>query len=102
MSGGGLQIEYARGSQIVELLESGLSANEIQRSRALSIAEALRSPRASAPLSVKQQIWQNLPEAFRQGLDAGTRSVLRDDARKSDADPNQVFPGLESSAGKDR
>ncbi|MGB1396458.1 MAG: hypothetical protein ACPG7R_01335 [Planctomycetota bacterium] len=43
-----------------------------------------------------------MPEAFRQGLDAGTRSVLRDDARKSGADPNQVFPGLESSIGKDR
>ncbi|MBA4684445.1 MAG: hypothetical protein H2076_05580 [Planctomycetes bacterium] len=102
LSGGGLQIEYTRGSQIVEILESDLEETEIQRSRAVSIAEALRSPRASAPLSVKQQIWQNLPEAFRQGLDAGTLSVLRDDARKSGADPKQAFPGLESSIGKDR
>ena len=102
LSGGGLQIEYTRGSQIVELLEAGLSDTEIQRSRSISIEEALRSPRASAPLSVKQRIWQNLPKAFRQKLTSGTRSVLRDDARKSGMDPNQVFPDLESSSGEGR
>ena len=97
LSGGGLEIEHVRGRQIVDLLESDLSQEEIERNRTLAITEALRSPRASAPLSVKRRIWQNLPEGFRVRIDPATKSVLRDDARKSGADPEILFPGLQGS-----
>ena len=93
-AGGGLEIEFTRGLQMATLLESELDSRDQQRSRYLSYVEALRSPRASAPLPIKQRIWQQLSEAVRRQLDEGTKSVLRDDARNSEVDPAEAFPGL--------
>lgn len=93
-AGGGLEVEFTRGLLLADLLESNLSSVEKLESQLISISEALRSPRASAPLPIKQRIWQRLPAELRKQIDDSTKSVLRDDARKSEVDPLEIFPGM--------
>ncbi|MEC9476355.1 MAG: hypothetical protein VX764_04880 [Planctomycetota bacterium] len=93
--GGGTAVEAERGEQLATLLESSLS--EIQRAeiKKIALASALRSPRASAPLAVKQKIWKTLAAEEKQTLDKTTRSLLSIEARRSGVEVEKLFPGLD-------
>ncbi|MDA9264683.1 hypothetical protein N9P88_00865 [Planctomycetota bacterium] len=93
-AGGGVISEARRGQQLVETLEKSLDQRERRSNRYFSLILALRSPRASAPLTVKSRIWQTLSEELRQEIDDATRSVLREDARLNDVEAEISFPGL--------
>lgn len=93
-AGGGVISEARRGQQLVETLEKSLDQSERRSNRYFSLILALRSPRASAPLTVKSRIWQTLSEELRQEIDDATRSVLREDARLNDVEAEISFPGL--------
>ena len=93
-AGGGVESEFVRGEQFADLLEEDLSLAQQRRSKLLAWIEALRSPRASAPLPIKSRIWHNLPEGLREQIGEATRSVLRDDARLEGLVPEESFPGI--------
>ena len=93
-AGGGVISEARRGQQLVETLEKSLDQRERRSNSYFSFILALRSPRASAPLTVKSRIWQTLSEELRQEIDDATRSVLREDARLNDVEAEISFPGL--------
>lgn len=96
--GAGTSVESERGEQLASLLESSLESGQRAEVKKVSLANALRSPRASAPLAVKRKIWQALTDQEKQSIDRTTRSLLSIEARRNGFDVEKLFPGLVDDA----
>lgn len=99
--GGGTAVEAVRGEQLADLLESSLTRSQRTDIDRIALASALRSPRATAPLSVKCKIWETLSDQQKQSVDRTTRSLLSIEARRSGTGVEQLFPGINAGSNGD-
>ncbi|MGE4618907.1 MAG: hypothetical protein AAEJ04_03765, partial [Planctomycetota bacterium] len=92
--GGGTAMQAERGLRLAQKLEEDLTPLQRIEIRQASLVNALRSPRARAPLLVKRKIWGALSELDRETVDETTRSLLSIEAKRGGSEPEQLFPGI--------